>query len=149
MNSHNAALLLNEGLTTIKGRFIYVTTNVEAIHHGDVEVVSKRDYTWFVTKELAGILQKYDLVLAEASGEIKIVQVTEVHADSEIDVDAQFKYNFAFQRVNTNALHTLHAKVKADEKALNSGRTQALREQVRNQYRTGIIYQHTDQGDDQ
>lgn len=91
---------------------------------------SNNSYTYVASKELAKTLETGDQVLVRASGALKVVSVVEVHAESEVDVDAGFGYSVIIQKVD----HTEHNKIEA---RLSAGES-ALRSQQRAQYRAQI-----------
>lgn len=128
MNTFNAAALLNTNLTTLKGYFAHLSAD------GNFERVSKSDYTWFCTHGLASILSPGDVVVAIANNEFKLVVVSSIQPDAEIDLDAGFRYNFAIQKVRIHEHERLLLETEENAKKLNQSRTQALRAQVAAQF---------------
>lgn len=85
--------------------------NVAALMRDDTTTLSARYqpdgmlYTFKVPLDLSRTLTKGDLVLCRSQQKIKVVEVVEVHDVPQLDPDADFIYQWAFQKVD---LHTLN-----------------------------------------
>ena len=131
MNTFNAAALLNTDLTTITGYFAFLDVKEDA----DKTTNRKsQNYTWLCTQNLASLLSPGDLVIAEARGEFKIVIVDEIHSETEINLDANFNYSFAIQKVRTAEFHRLMNQTATNAKQLDRQHTNNLRTQVAAQF---------------
>lgn len=128
MNTFNAAALLNTEMTTLKGYFARINAD------GTTGEKLSKSYTWFCPVNLSAILQPGDVVVASAQGELKLIVVEEIHPDSEIDLDAPFKYGFAVQKVRRHDHARMTEETERLGKELNKSRTQTLRAQVAAQF---------------
>lgn len=108
----NIAALLRDDMTTLSAKF-----------HPN----SGKTYTFKVTRDLADITRPGDQILVYARDEIQVVHVHEVHAQPQIDPDAEFVYQWAFQLVDSYVLDELHDEDRLLVDELNAHR----REQVR------------------
>lgn len=92
--------------------------NTLAALHPDMTTVScyfrgknsdKNAYTFKVTKKLAETLSEGDLVVVEAKYGHSIVEVSEVHETSEVDLEAGYLYQWVYQKLDTTENDRLNA----------------------------------------
>lgn len=125
MRLSNAIAIANEAWTTIAVKFSF--------DNGERRMEGLSEYYFKCTKDLATLLQPGDWVVVEAAhkGQYKVVEVTAVHPESEIDPDANFDYKWAFSRVTKERLDDVkyYEQKKIDE--LNEQRRKHLREQIK------------------
>lgn len=114
MNINNVASFVNDNLTTIKCK--YRTT--EGI------------YTFKCTKEFAATLKVNDWVVAETKSELSLVQVKEIDETSDIDVNKNFVYSWAYTKVDENCLNALKAEESKLVKELKNKQRESLKQQV-------------------
>lgn len=92
-----AVHLLQNGLTTVKAVFPnHLTLN--QMLDGEKVFSSGYAYTFKADKDLD--LKAGDFVLAHANDEVKIVQISEVHDEAQIDADAAFEYKWIIQKID-------------------------------------------------
>lgn len=119
----NAAIILDETLTTVKVNF-----------HG-----GKGVFTFLCSKLMAQLLHPDDLVVAEkVDGSLAIVRIQSIDEESEIQLEDPLEYSFIVQKVNRDYLDGLKEKLATAEKALKDQQRKRLREQVRNE----LILEH-------
>lgn len=123
MKIRNAAIMLDESITTIRAKWS-----------------SSSAYTFICTKELALTLKKDDhVVVSKNDGSISVVEVLEVHEETDIDMDSGFTYNWAIQRVDVDALKTLNEALDAQVAQLKTMQRSALRAQIKQQVEQGKL----------
>lgn len=130
MNLRNAALVVDESLTTVLCRF----------NSGDM------DYMFVCTKELAATLSVDDFVVAETTKGLSVVRVICIHNDTEIDPNNSLKYQFIVQRVNIEVLDDMNAKLNDSVTKLQQLQRDTMRERVRAEIKAGTLLDH--KGDD-
>ena len=114
----NAAIILDESLTTVKVRF-------DGASQG---------YTFLCPKTIARYLKPDDAVLAgKINGSIVVVWVMSVDEETEIQLDDPLTYCFVFQTVDRDYLEALKIRLNDEEKKLKDQQRQKLRDQVRNE----------------
>jgi hypothetical protein len=120
----NTVSFINEGHTTISATFELNSKIIPA---------AGKTYTYKVTKDFAATIKAGDYVVVEKAGslDMPIVRVVEVHEESEIDIDAEYAYGFAFQRVAIEELATLQTEEMAQVKQLQVEQRNHLRNQAR------------------
>lgn len=110
---HNVAALMRDDMTTLSAEFV----------RG-----SGQTYEFKVSRALADTVNPGDWVLCRAQQQVKTVHVTAVHREPQIDPDAEFIYQWAFQRVEIETLDELRAEDDALVEELNRHRRKQVRD---------------------
>lgn len=121
----NAAIILDESLTTINCRF--------------VDNIDHKTYKFLCDKQTAKELKEGCAIVAQKS-DLSLVIVWFVSADEESDINLEdtYKYSFAFQPVDHGLLGALNKQLTDSEQSLKTQQRNKLREQVRN----NLILEH-------
>lgn len=111
-----AAELLLENFYTVK--VVFANSNNEYIH-------TSKHYTYKVHRSMQ--LAVNDFVLVRANSEVKLVQVVAVDSEADIDYGANFKYNWAFQKVELNRLEQLEELDRRVKKSVETLRRRQMK----------------------
>lgn len=103
-----------------------VTTVVLSMYNDKSEM----KYTFKVARELAQTLKAGDLMLAETVRGLAVGYVIEVHEVSDINPDASYDYQWAFQKIDIDGLKALKDAEEAVVKKLDAQRREGLRKKV-------------------
>ena len=126
MNLRNAALVVDESLTTVNCRFMS----------------SDMDYMFVCPKELAGTLNVDDFVVAETTKGLSVLRVIDIHNDTEIDPNSNIKYQFIVQRVDLELLDNLNTTLTDSVNKLQQLQRDNMRERVRAEIKAGLVLEH-------
>ena len=117
-NMRNIAIIASDKFVSLKCSF-------------DLELGTGAQYTYIAPREFASSLVAGEHVAArKADGKIVVVHVCSVDEDCDIDLEASWNYQFAFQKINTHELVDLEHNLEESVKELNKHRRDSIRRSV-------------------